>query len=336
MVSERYDSGDRKLAGDVISPENVQETDLDAYFGGFGTEISPLKMCKKAVQENVIHSFKQTSTKEIYEKWGKGICEFCNEQLEETQLSGHDCSHKEYSMLILHQGMRDELMVIVYHEKTEEADHEEDEVEVGVLGKIVDHLTDLGEQMKYNESYEGIQKREEKQIKNKSTMEKRATSTENTKKKHSKEEKIRKKKKMKDQTRSGSGCTRNRGSMKNIKKKKVRKKKNGGSNSVEAGVGEWCGENKNSSQKDWENASQTCCGSGGGPRGVREERQQRGRLVALGNQTEDEFKRQLGGRKPKREKNAGGGVSTEMVDGGITSSRLSRNILGFVGKGEMS
>ena len=68
MVSERYDSGDRNIAGDVISPENAQETYLDAYFGGFGTEISPLEMCRRAFQENVFHSFKPTSMNEIYEK----------------------------------------------------------------------------------------------------------------------------------------------------------------------------------------------------------------------------------------------------------------------------
>ena len=47
--------------------------------------------------------------------------------------------------------MKDELMVIVYHEKTEEAHHEADEVEDGDLGKIEDQLTVLGEKMKYNE-----------------------------------------------------------------------------------------------------------------------------------------------------------------------------------------
>ena len=47
---------------------------------------------------------------------GKKICEFCDGQLDETELSGHDCSHTEYSMLYLHEGMKDELMVIVYHE----------------------------------------------------------------------------------------------------------------------------------------------------------------------------------------------------------------------------
>ena len=92
MVSERYDFGDWKPAGEVTCPENTRITNLDAYFGGFGAEFSPLKICRKAFLENVIHSFKPTSTKEIYEKWGKGVCEFCDEQLKETELSIHDCS----------------------------------------------------------------------------------------------------------------------------------------------------------------------------------------------------------------------------------------------------
>ena len=53
---------------------------------------------------------------DIYEKWQKGIWEFCDEQLEETELVGHNCSQK--AMLYLHEGMKDELMVIVYHETT--------------------------------------------------------------------------------------------------------------------------------------------------------------------------------------------------------------------------
>ena len=72
------------------------------------------------VQDNVIHLFKSTSMNNIYEKWGKGICEFCDEQLEETELAGHHCSHKAFSMLYLHEGMKDELMVIVYHESAKE------------------------------------------------------------------------------------------------------------------------------------------------------------------------------------------------------------------------
>ena len=67
MVSERYDS-----SGEVTSPENTTVINLDTYFGGFGTEILPLEMCKRVVQDNVIHSFKPTSMNEIYEKWEKG------------------------------------------------------------------------------------------------------------------------------------------------------------------------------------------------------------------------------------------------------------------------
>ena len=68
MISERYDSSDRNLAGDVTTPEITKVTDLDTCFRGFGTETSLLEMCKKVVQENVVHSFKSTSTREIYEK----------------------------------------------------------------------------------------------------------------------------------------------------------------------------------------------------------------------------------------------------------------------------
>lgn len=93
---------------DVARPKYTQGTDLDAFLEGFGTKIPPLKMLKMVVQDNVIRSFKSTSMNDIYEKWGKRFCEFWDEQLEETKLSGHDCSHKGYSMLYLHQGMKDE------------------------------------------------------------------------------------------------------------------------------------------------------------------------------------------------------------------------------------
>ena len=42
MVSERYNFGDWKLAGDSVSPENTEVTDLNAFFGGFGTGNSAL------------------------------------------------------------------------------------------------------------------------------------------------------------------------------------------------------------------------------------------------------------------------------------------------------
>ena len=44
----------------------------------------------------------------IFMKNGEKDFEFWDEQLEETKLSGHDCSHKGYSMLYLHQGIKDE------------------------------------------------------------------------------------------------------------------------------------------------------------------------------------------------------------------------------------
>ena len=44
MVSERYDSGDWRLAGDDRSSKNNQEDDLDGFLEGFGPEISPLDM----------------------------------------------------------------------------------------------------------------------------------------------------------------------------------------------------------------------------------------------------------------------------------------------------
>ena len=151
MVSERYDFGDRNLAGDGVSPENTSGTDLDTFFGGFGREISPLEMCKRAAQDNVIHSFKPTSMNGIYEKWGKGISEFCDEQLEEIELAGHDCSHKTFSMLYLHEGMKDELLVIVYHETTK-AENKVSIEEVEVLENGEGQLLDLGEKMKYKET----------------------------------------------------------------------------------------------------------------------------------------------------------------------------------------
>ena len=94
----------------------------------------------------------------------------------------------------INQGTKDELMLIVYHEKTEEASHEADEVEVGDLGKIEDQLTDLGEQIKYNEEMKVHRKEKRKKIRNKLTMEKRATPLRSIKKKNNKEEKIRTKK----------------------------------------------------------------------------------------------------------------------------------------------
>ena len=73
MELEQCDSDDRNLAGDVANPENTKVANLDAFFGRFGNENPPLEMLKRVVQDNVIQSFKSTSMKDIYEKWGKGI-----------------------------------------------------------------------------------------------------------------------------------------------------------------------------------------------------------------------------------------------------------------------
>ena len=139
-----------------------------------------------------IYSFKPTSTREIYEKWGKGICEFCDEQLEETELSGHDGSHMECSMLIFNQGMKDELMV--NHKMTVEAENVEDEDDVNVQElrdkdgdqekgevqlteaqiplqlpdlswKSEAQLTELGEKAKYKERTRETRKEEEETCK---------------------------------------------------------------------------------------------------------------------------------------------------------------------------
>ena len=75
MVSERYDSSDRRHTGDGKCPKNNQEDDLDRFLEGFGPKFSPLYMLQRAVQNSFIQSFKPTSTHEIYEKFGKGICD---------------------------------------------------------------------------------------------------------------------------------------------------------------------------------------------------------------------------------------------------------------------
>ena len=81
-------------------------------------------MLKLVVQSNVIHSFKSTSTNEIYEKWGNGTCEVGDEHFN-TELSVHECNYKGFSLHILHQGMNDELIAIAYHETTEVEEIEE-------------------------------------------------------------------------------------------------------------------------------------------------------------------------------------------------------------------
>ena len=118
MVSERYNSGDRIFAGDGKCPKNNQEDDLDSFLEGVGPEISPLYMLQRAAQNGFIQSFKPTSTHEIYEKFGKRICEICDEHVD----SEH--SHKGCSLLILHQERKDELMAFVFHKERKDV-HEE-------------------------------------------------------------------------------------------------------------------------------------------------------------------------------------------------------------------
>lgn len=84
MLSERYNSVDQRLADNDISLKNTQEADLEAFFSGFGAEIPLLDMLLRAVRNDIIHSFKPTSTSEIYEKIGKRICEFCDEYVAEA------------------------------------------------------------------------------------------------------------------------------------------------------------------------------------------------------------------------------------------------------------
>ena len=117
MVSEQYDSSDRNLVGDVASLENNQVTNLDAFLRGIGPEISPLPMLKRLSK---IMSFTHSNRilQKRFMKNGERECEFCDEQLDETELLIRNYSHKAFSMLYLHEGMKDELMVIVYHKMT--------------------------------------------------------------------------------------------------------------------------------------------------------------------------------------------------------------------------
>ncbi|CAO2822986.1 unnamed protein product [Amaranthus hypochondriacus] len=65
---------------------NTQEEDLEAFFKGLRAEFPPLDMLQRAVQNDIIHSFKPTSTDEIHEKIGKGMCELCDEYVTEAEL----------------------------------------------------------------------------------------------------------------------------------------------------------------------------------------------------------------------------------------------------------
>ena len=122
-------------------------------------------------------------------KNGEKEFEFRNEQLEEEKLSRHNSSHKAYSMLYLHDGMKNELKVILYHEITKEANNKVEDLE-----KCEDQLINLDEKMEYKSRKtrvmskirlrnESTQKRKvKKKIRNgtrngrkKSTMEKKAT-----------------------------------------------------------------------------------------------------------------------------------------------------------------
>ena len=115
---------------------STQEDDLDAFFKVLGAEMSPLKMFQRAVQNDIIHSFKPTSTKEIYEKIGKGICEFCYEFVAEAEMAEHECGHKAFSLLILHRDMENELMAFVFH-KERNKDIQEESVKFDVMGRKV-------------------------------------------------------------------------------------------------------------------------------------------------------------------------------------------------------
>ena len=130
----------KALALDLFPKEemgnpNTHKNDLDAFFKGLGAEIHPLDMLQKAVQNDIIHSFKTTSTNEIYEKMEKGICEICDEHLD----SKHECSHKGYSLLILHQDMENELMAFVFHKERKE-DIQEEVVRVDDMERKVREL----------------------------------------------------------------------------------------------------------------------------------------------------------------------------------------------------
>ena len=140
MVSERYDSSDRKIAGDGKSPKNNQEDDLDGFLEGFGAEFSPLDMLQrlsKMVSSN--HSNPHPPMK---------------------------FSHNGYSLLILHQGRKDELMAFVFHKEREE-DVKEESVKVDDKGQKVresgiceSQVIDQEENWKYQEDYPNVMEKE--------------------------------------------------------------------------------------------------------------------------------------------------------------------------------
>ena len=118
-------------------------------------------MLQRVVQNGFIHSFKPTSTNEIYKKLAKGICEIYDEHFD----SEHECSHNGFSLLILHPEMKDVLMVFVYQK--EKQDDQEESVKDDDMGKKVreldiceDQITYQVENLKYKEEYPNMVEKE--------------------------------------------------------------------------------------------------------------------------------------------------------------------------------
>ena len=94
---------------------------------------------------------------EINEKWRKGCCECCDEQVGEMGFSGHKCKETGCSFLILYRGWEDELVAFLYHEETENEESGKDlnvqdlRDKVGELEKCEAQLTKLGEKLKNKE-----------------------------------------------------------------------------------------------------------------------------------------------------------------------------------------
>ena len=132
MVSERYDSDDWKRSGGHEDAEKLEVSDdcqkvkhLDTFLEGLEPEISPLEKLKLAVISNIISSFRLTSMDEINEKWGRGCCECCDEQVVEMSFSSHMCKETRCLFLILNMGWVDELVAFVYHEEPENEEKKE-------------------------------------------------------------------------------------------------------------------------------------------------------------------------------------------------------------------
>ena len=164
MVSKWYDFGEWKLVRGGAGPENTQVTNPDAVFGVFRSEIPPLDMLKRVVQSNVIRLFKSTFTNEINEKWEKGNCEFCDEHFDADEPLKHECSLNGFSLLILHQGMKDELMAIIYHEITKEEENEKEEHNLDLKGINLEN-TQLKERKVRNYDERNLRKKKFRQKK---------------------------------------------------------------------------------------------------------------------------------------------------------------------------